>query len=235
MTLKRFALLAVAVVALAAAVTGGTWASGRPAGGWTAGTTTTGYGAGMMGRAGVTGGGGMMGGTGYGAGMMGGAYGAAGDGRRVASLDGARQRAQVLADRLGLQAGEVMSFANGFYVELVTADRQGATEVLVDPGDGSVSIEYGPAMMWNTTYGTHAGAALGTPLVSAAEAVTAAQRWLDGQRPGLTAGDAEQFPGYYTLHTLRSGKIVGMMSVNASTGAVWYHTWHGQFIAMSEG
>jgi hypothetical protein len=71
--------------------------------------------------------------------------------------------------------------------------------------------------------------------VSPAEAVTAAQRWLDEQRPGLTAGEAEQFPGYYTLHTLRGGKIVGMMSVNASTGAVWYHTWHGQFIAMSEG
>ena len=223
MTRKRFALLAVAVVALAAAVTGGALASAGSAGGWTAGRTT-GYGAGMMGRPGVTGG----------AGMMGGGYGVAGDGRRVTSLDGARQRAQVLADQLGLHAGEVMSFSNGFYVELVTADRQGATEVLVDPTDGSVSVEYGPAMMWNLTYGMHPGAAAGTPLVSPAGAVTTAQRWLDEQRHGLTAGDAEQFPGYYTLHTLRGGKIAGMMSVNASTGAVWYHTWHGQFIAMSE-
>jgi len=241
MTRKRFALLAVAVVALAAAVTGGALASAGSAGGWTAGRTT-GYGAGMMGRPGVTGGAGMMGGGygagmmggGYGAGMMGGGYGVAGDGRRVTSLDGARQRAQVLADQLGLHAGEVMSFSNGFYVELVTADRQGATEVLVDPTDGSVSVEYGPAMMWNLTYGMHPGAAAGTPLVSPAGAVTTAQRWLDEQRLGLTAGDAEQFPGYYTLHTLRGGKIAGMMSVNASTGAVWYHTWHGQFIAMSE-
>jgi hypothetical protein len=24
------------------------------------------------------------------------------------------------------------------------------------------------------------------------------------------------------------------MSVNAGTGAVWYHTWHGRYIAMSE-
>jgi hypothetical protein len=25
-----------------------------------------------------------------------------------------------------------------------------------------------------------------------------------------------------------------MLSVHATTGAVWYHTWHGRFIAMQE-
>lgn len=229
MTRKRIGFLAVIVAALVAAVTGGAWASARTAGGPTGAMMTSGYGAGMMGSAA------MMNGNGYAAGMMGGAYGVAGDGQRVESLEAARQRARVFADRLGLHAGEVMSFANGFYVELVTADRQGATEVLVDPAGGGVRVEYGPAMMWNTAYGMHPGAVVGTPLLSAAEATTAAQRWLDDQRPGLTAGDPQQFPGYWTLHTLRGGKIMGMMSVNASTGAVWYHTWHGPFIAMSEG
>jgi hypothetical protein len=229
MTRKQIGSHAVMVAALAAAVTGGAWASARTAGGPTGGIMTSGYGAGMMGRAA------MMNGNGYAAGMMGGAYGVAGDGQRVGSLEAARQRAQVFADRLGVRAGEVMSFSNGFYVELVTADRQGATEVLVDPAGGSVSVEYGPAMMWNTTYGMHPGTAVGTPLMPAGEATTAAQRWLDDQRPGLTASEPQRFPGYWTLHTLRGGKIVGMVSVNASTGAVWYHTWHGQFIAMSEG
>ena len=98
-----------------------------------------------------------------------------------------------------------------------------------------MSVEYGPAMMWNTTYGMHPGSAVDTSRVSTPEAATAAQRWLDDQRPGLTASEPEHFPGYYTLHTLHGGTIVGMMSVNAATGAVWYHTWHGQFIAMSEG
>jgi hypothetical protein len=227
MTRRRIAL-AVLVTALAAAVTGGVWASTRTAGRPMGGMMTTGYGEHMMGGAG------MMGRTGY-AGMMGGAYRLAGDGRRVESLEAARQRAKVFADRLGLRAGEVMSFSNGFYVELVTADRQGATEVLVDPADGSVSVEVGPAMMWNTTYGMHPGVAAGAPLVSAAEVTTAAQRWLDDQRPGLTVSDPQRFPGYWTLHTVRGGKIVGMMSVNAFTGVVWYHTSHGQFIAMSEG
>jgi hypothetical protein len=229
MTRTRIALLAALVAALAAVTTGGAWASARTAGGPRGATMSSRYGPGMMG------GGERLGGTGYPARMMGGVYGVAGDGRRVDSLDRARQRAQLFADRLGLRAGEVMSFSNGFYVELVTADRQSATEVLVDPADGSVSVEYGPAMMWNTAYGMHPGAAAGTPRVSAPEAATGAQRWLDDRRSGLTAGEPERFPGYYTLHTLRGGAIVGMMSVNETTGAVWYHAWHGQFIAMSEG
>jgi hypothetical protein len=36
------------------------------------------------------------------------------------------------------------------------------------------------------------------------------------------------------VETLRDGKIAGMMSVNAYTGAVFYHTWHGSFVAVSE-
>ena len=111
MTRTRIALLAVLVAALAAAVTGAAWASARTAGGPRSGMMTSGYGAGPMGGAG------MMGDTGYAAGMMGGAYGLPGDGRRVESMDRARQRAQLFADRLGLRAGEVMSFSNGFYVD----------------------------------------------------------------------------------------------------------------------
>jgi hypothetical protein len=130
--------------------------------------------------------------------------------------------------------GDVMQFSNGFYAELNTVDGHGATEVLVNPGDGGVQLEYGPAMMWNTNYGMHRGVAYGTPRISPAEAQAAAQRWLDDQRPGLNAAEPEEFPGYVTLHTLRDGKITGMMSINTTTGAVWYHTWHGQYLAMSE-
>jgi hypothetical protein len=127
-----------------------------------------------------------------------------------------------------------MQFSNGFYAELRTADGRGATEVLVDPAGGGVAIEYGPAMMWNTSYGMHAGAAPVATQITADDATRLAGQWLREQRRGLSVGDAEEFPGYFTLHTLRDGKITGMMSVNAYTGAVWYHTWHGRYIAMSE-
>lgn len=165
--------------------------------------------------------------------MMGGAW--AGDGEPVASLEAAEERAQEYADRLGIVVGEVMEFSNGFYAELVTVDGEGATEVLIDPDTGAVGIEYGPAMMWNTAYGMHARGGTGTAVVVSAErAGVIAQEWLEANRPGLIADEPHAFPGYYTLHTLRDGQIEGMLSVNASTGAVWYHTWHGTFIGMTD-
>lgn len=220
-TRQRFALLAVVVLALAALLTVGMWALTRVS----AGPSYPMMGGGPQGA-------GMM--DGQGGGMMGGGYALPGNGRRVGSLAAARQRAQLFADEMGLRTGEVMQFSNGFYAELRTADGSGATEVLVDQTDGSVTIEYGPAMMWNTNYGMHAGAAPAAAQMSAADATRLAGQWLREQRRGLTVHDAESFPGYFTLHTLRDGKIAGMMSVNAYSGAVWYHTWHGRYIAMSE-
>lgn len=212
----------------------------------------------------------------------------------VRTLATARSNAQQLATRLGLRVDEVLQFQRNFYAKLVDSGGNGATEVLVDPSSGLVSIEYGAAMMWNNRYGMgHAGAAMmgsygmsmmssygrssgmmggygrastpssgdgsmmggsgyggmmggsggaaqtaTTPSTSAtasiAAAHTLAQRWLSANESGVkveSGGDA--FPGYYTLETLRGGKITGMISVNASTGAVWPHWWHGAFVAKS--
>jgi hypothetical protein len=171
-----------------------------------------------------------------GAGMMGGSFGLPGDGQPVTTMAAARTRAQAFAVELapGLHAGEVMQFSNGYYSELMTADGQGATEVLIDQDTGAVSIEQGPALMWNTRYGMHPTDAV-PATISSEQATTDAQAWLDAQHTGLTAGEVTTFPGYDTLHTLRDGKIVGMMSVNAATGAAWYHTWHVTFVAMDAG
>jgi len=50
----------------------------------------------------------------------------------------------------------------------------------------------------------------------------------------LRAGQADTFPGYYTIHALEGDRVAGMLSVNAYTGAVWYHWWHGRFLSMIE-
>jgi hypothetical protein len=210
---------------------------------------------------------------------------------QIQTLAAARSDAQQFANRLSLRVDEVMQFQRNFYAKLVDSSGHGATEMLVDPSTGVVSIEYGPAMMWNTRYGMgrSAGAMMGsygrgmmrgqgyggmmggsgstggygpgmmggagsgyggmmggygsagssstapaTRSVSLAQAHTFAQRWLDRNEAGVrveSAGDA--FPGYYTLETLKAGKITGMISVNASSGAVWPHWWHGAFIAKS--
>jgi len=43
---------------------------------------------------------------------------------------------------------------------------------------------------------------------------------------------SQSFPGYYTFDYGRT-KVEGMLSVNAATGAVWPHTWHGRSSARS--
>jgi hypothetical protein len=233
----------------------------------------------------------------YGYGMMGRSYvyrpAQAAPLRTVAA---ARAQAQKLADRLGIKVDEVLQFKDNFYAKLVDSSGNGATEVLVDPRTGAVSIEYGPAMMWNTKYGMgraaagmmgrygrsmmrgYGGAMMGesgpNPATTSGTGATTsggygygmmggsgygsgsagsgsaststnvtidaarslAQQWLDRNEAGVkveTDGDA--FPGYYTFETLRGGNITGMISVNATTGAVWPHWWHGAFITKSEG
>ncbi|MFE1312172.1 hypothetical protein [Streptomyces sp. NPDC058755] len=171
----------------------------------------------------------------WGPGMMGGHYWQRGDGTPVKTMDQARQRADAFADLLNLRVGEVMQFSKNFYAELETPSGKPATEILVDPADGDTGIEYGPAMMWNTDYGMHPRGQTRTQArISPEQAQDRAQQWLRDRGSNLTVGEAEAFPGYYTLHTVRSGKINGMLSVNASTGAVWDHTWHGTYIATSE-
>lgn len=159
----------------------------------------------------------------------------AGDGQPVDGMAEARGRAEEYAAELGpdLRVGEVMRFSENYYVELEEPDGTKATEILVDPSSGAVRLEIGPAMMWNTSYGTMSRSNTASRL-SAEQAEQVAQQWAD-DHDGLTVAEAEAFPGYYTLHTLRQDRIEGMLSVNADTGDVWYHSWHGEFQEMSEG
>ena len=75
---------------------------------------------------------------------------------------------------------------------------------------------------------------LGCSWFTAGDAERIADHWLGRNHTGLEAGRAEGLPGHYTLHSERDGKVVGMLSVNASAGAVWYHWWHGRFGRMAE-
>ena len=204
----------------------------------------------------------------------------------VRTITEARQRAQAFADRLDLKVAEVMQFSNNFYARLDTKSGKPATEVLVDPATGTTSLEYGPAMMWNTRYGlmngrsrsgmmggiidgngmgrgmmgstgvtgqttggmmagagmmgaaggpnTTPAAGSATGPVSAQQAIALADRSLAQRDPSLSVPDADAFPGYYSMEVERGGKIVGMLSVNASSGAIWNHWWHGDFVAISK-
>ena len=212
--------LAAAVIALvaSAALAAGTLgdSSARPFGG-------QGFGQGQ----------GMMGGQGQG--MLGsmGMQWLPGDGVAVSSIPGARDRAAKAAAPAGLHPAEVMWFDNGFYVELKDSAQKPATEVIVDPRTGSVSTEPGPAMMWNTRFGMRGESSSAGPVTSA-KAREVATSWLATNQPGTTIKGIDAYPGYFTLDLQRGGTVSGMMSVNSSTGAVWYHAWHGTFKAMED-
>ncbi|HET7477197.1 MAG TPA: hypothetical protein VFJ97_14405 [Dermatophilaceae bacterium] len=154
--------------------------------------------------------------------------------RPAPTLKDAEQAAARFGASWGLSVGEVMQFDNGFYAELAQPSGSLATEVLVDPGTGSVQLEFGPAMMWNTAYGMSPAVDARQDDIGPERAQAAAGQWLSTNRPGDRAGEAEAFPGYYTLHVLRGDRVTGMLSVRASTGAVWYHAWHGRFVALAE-
>jgi hypothetical protein len=160
-----------------------------------------------------------------------------------------------------LTIGEIMIFDNHAYAEIVeTSTGIGAMEVLVDPVTLDVFPEYGPNMMWNQAYGMMGGSGDFGPggmmsgygnigmsegnlsaadaknmTVSSDEAVELAQQFLDRNVPGAQADEhTDPFYGYYTIHVLRDGEVIDMLSVNGYSGDVFLHTWHGSFIEMSK-
>lgn len=60
------------------------------------------------------------------------------------------------------------------------------------------------------------------------QAVKLAQDSLASFLPGVETGAVHDFYGYRTVFIERDGRLEGMLSVNGFTGAIWYHTWHGE-------
>jgi hypothetical protein len=242
---KRIAAIGglLAGVALALAMTGATAAQTQPAPGT----------AGMMGGTGATSVPGMLDGQG----MMGGVVPSAQQATPLTSLDAAKQAFESYVERTGnpdLALDEVMQFQWNYYaIVKEKSTGTGAFELLADPSTGAIFPEMGPNMMWNTRYSPMAtfggrmmagfapgGMISGTwgptapttqPTVTTHQATKIAQRWLDQYQAGGATETLDSFSGYYTLHITRDGQITGMLSVNAYTGQVWFHTWHGAFTA----
>ncbi len=103
-------------------------------------------------------------------------------------------------DRLAV--AEVMEFAWNFYAEVEEKDSGiHAMELLIDRYTGRVYPEMGPNMMWNAKYGMMSRSvqpAAEMP-VTAGQAETQAQQYLDTNMPGITVAEADTFYGYYTL------------------------------------
>ncbi len=199
---------------------------------------------GRYGRAGMMGGGGMMGfGYGFGAGVQ--------QNVQPLSIQQATSAVNSYLAQLGnpdLVLAHVMIFSNNAYARIEEKSTGiGAFELLVNPVTLAVTPEPGPNMMWNTKYSPMynvmgwrmGGSATEGPSavmpVSASDALKNAQSYLDQVLPGTqVAGDEiAHFYGYYTIDFMRDDKTVGMLSVNGYSGQVFLHTWHGTFITES--
>ncbi|HLJ62149.1 MAG TPA: hypothetical protein VKZ50_20705 [bacterium] len=66
--------------------------------------------------------------------------------------------------------------------------------------------------------------------VTSAQATALAQQFLASRMTNATVGSTRVFPGYYTIDFTLNGTTAGLLSVNAYSGQVWYHTGHGLFI-----
>jgi hypothetical protein len=143
-------------------------------------------------------------------------------------------------DNPDLTVKQVEEYTNNFYVQVNEASTgKGTFELLINKQTGSIYPEMGPNMMWNTKYGMMRsgilGGIYGTPAttlpVTATQATTDSQTYLNTYVIGATTGDVTAFYGYYTIEILNGGTTYGMLSVNGYTGQVWFHTWHGTFIS----
>ena len=196
----------------------------------------------------------------YGPGMMGGGFGlpetSPVQSASAADLKAVRERVNAwLRERGfdGFKVVNVMAFTRNDYVAVTDPSGRGAFELLSGPRDQWLMPEPGPNMMWNTRYGMMSAGgstrgygpgmmrgfgAYSSPsrkrgAISPARADAIAQSWLNENLSGRKTLDSTSFPGYYTIDVGTADQPSGMLSVNASTGAVWYHSWHGRFLAES--
>jgi len=207
-------------------------------------TTPSGYqsgqmGPGMMGNQGQMGPGMMYnqnGNYGYGPGMMGNMM----MGNMMAiyspeskpiSSDVALKNMENFSKQYGsnTEVDDFMEFSSNYYAIVKdTASGQDIAEILVDRYSGAAYPEPGPNMMWNTLYG--AGRAQdGGSGYDLAGAQKLAEEFLTGYLPGAKILESKEMPGYYTFDFGRND-TESMLSVNAYSGQIWVHTWHGSYL-----
>ncbi len=182
--------------------------------------------------------GGMMGG---GMGMMGGMMGGAGmmqvypaNTEPISEAD-AQSRLAAVVQSFAADASlqNFMVFSNNYYAQIVDANGIGLGEVLMDRYTGAVYPEMGPNMMWNARYGMMGFGFGGTARYDEAAAQELAETFLSNYLPGATVSSAQAFSGYYSFDYGRE-QTEGMLSVNAITGEVWVHNWHGIYLGGHE-
>lgn len=136
----------------------------------------------------------------------------------------AKSRLSAYAQALfpGSHLKDFMAFSENYYAQVVDKKGQGLAELILDRYTGVVAPEPGPTMMWSAPRGI-------PPRYTLEMARDLASEFLKDYLPGAKVLEGQAFSGYYTFDFGRN-EVEGMLSVNAYTGEVWVHTWHGFFL-----
>lgn len=151
-----------------------------------------------------------------------------------------------------LALDEVEEWEFNYYVVVKESapSRYKAFQLIIDKWTGSVMPEPGPSMMWNQKYGRMMNTMTeGMPghmnrrdrkiteptfTVTPEDAASSANKFLRERfrRALVVEGIPDVFFGFYNfdVNDAATGVKYGMLSVNGSTGQIWYHTWHGSFV-----
>lgn len=127
------------------------------------------------------------------------------------------------------EVDDFMEFSSNYYAIVKdTASGQDIAEILVDRYSGAAYPEPGPNMIWNTLYGAgrEQTGGSGYDLTGAQKL---AEEFLTGYLPGAKILESKEMPGYYTFDFGRND-TESMLSVNAYSGQIWVHTWHGSYL-----
>lgn len=145
--------------------------------------------------------------------------------------DEALRNMQSFATQYGpnMKIEDFMAFSSNYYAVLNnTTSGESIAEILVDRYSGATYPEPGPNMMWNTRFGAGRTPTGGTGY-DLAGAQKLAEDFLTGYLPGAQIQESHAMPGYYTFDFGRND-TEGMLSVNAFSGHIWVHTWHGPYL-----
>jgi len=157
-------------------------------------------------------------------------------GAKPISSEDALQHMESFARNFGtnIKVEDFMAFSGNYYSVLKdVSGNQSLAEVLVDRYSGTAYPEPGPNMMWNTRYGSGRAGTEGAGY-DLAGAKRLAEDFLKDYLPGAKVMESDALPGYYTFDFGRQ-EIEGMLSVNAYSGELWVHTWHGFYLGGGKG
>jgi hypothetical protein len=147
----------------------------------------------------------------------------------ITSADEARAAIEdfISASNSGLQISELWEYETVYKAELSDANGEKAFDLLADKFTGAVGPEMGLSMMRNASYGK---GLYKVPVfrknltITADQATTYAQNFVDANGLGYVLGSPEIYPGYYKFHTTVSGGLGMDILVNGYNGKIWMNT-----------